>query len=132
MSDSFRSHGLQPARFLCLRNSPDKNTGVGNQSLLQGFLTQGSKPVSCIAEDSLLSEPPGQSGQLPYPTPNVSSFEAEKHWLILILFVHSFNKYLLSTYYAPGSETRTLGHKFNKMDIHLLTFSRANWMTLNQ
>ena len=49
MSDSFQSHGLQPARHLCLRNSPGKNTGVGNQSLLQRFLTQGSKPISCIA-----------------------------------------------------------------------------------
>ena len=80
-----------------------------------------------------MSEPPGKSGQLPYPAPNVSSVEAEKHWLILILFAHSFNKYLLSTYYASGSEPSTLGHEFNKMDIHLLTFSlRANWMTLNQ
>jgi len=32
-----------PARFLCPRNSPGKNTGVGSHSLQQGiFLTQGS------------------------------------------------------------------------------------------
>ena len=32
-----------PARFLCLWNSPGKNTGLGSHSLLQGiFLTQGS------------------------------------------------------------------------------------------
>ena len=35
----------QPARLLCPCNSPDKNTGVGSHSLLQGiFPTQGSNP----------------------------------------------------------------------------------------
>ena len=34
-----------PARFLCPRDSPGKNTGVGCHSLLQGiFPTQGSNP----------------------------------------------------------------------------------------
>ena len=43
MSDSLRSHGLEPARLLCLWNSPGKNTGVGGYSLLQGiFPTQVS------------------------------------------------------------------------------------------
>ena len=43
MSDSLRLHGLQPARHLCPRNFPGKNTGVGCYFLLQGiFLTQGS------------------------------------------------------------------------------------------
>ena len=43
LSDSLRPHGLYPARLLCPWNSPGKNTGVGNNSLLQGiFLTQGS------------------------------------------------------------------------------------------
>ena len=37
--------GLQPARFLCLWDSPGKNTGVGCRGLLQGiFPTQGSNP----------------------------------------------------------------------------------------
>ena len=41
--NSLSPHGLQPARLLCPRNSPGKNTGVGFHSLLQGiFLTQGS------------------------------------------------------------------------------------------
>ena len=49
-ADSSRPYGLQPARLLCLWDSPGKNTGVGSNSLLQGiFLTQGSNPVSCIA-----------------------------------------------------------------------------------
>ena len=42
VSDSSRSHGLQPTRFLCLWNFPGKNTGVGCHALLQGiFQTQG-------------------------------------------------------------------------------------------
>ena len=43
MSDSVRSHGLQPARLPCPWNSLGKNTGVGSYYLLQGiFPTQGS------------------------------------------------------------------------------------------
>ena len=42
VSDSLRSHGLQPARFLCPWNFPSKNTGTGCHFLLQGiFPTQG-------------------------------------------------------------------------------------------
>ena len=36
-SDSLRPHGLQPARLLCPRDSPGKNTGVGCHALLQGI-----------------------------------------------------------------------------------------------
>ena len=44
-SDSWRSHGLWPARFLCPWNFPGKNTGVGCGSLLQGIvLTRESNP----------------------------------------------------------------------------------------
>ena len=43
VSDSFRPHGLQPARLLGPWNSPGRNTGRGCHSLLQGiFPTQGS------------------------------------------------------------------------------------------
>ena len=34
VSDSLQPHGLQPARLLCLWNSPGKNTGVGSHALL--------------------------------------------------------------------------------------------------
>ena len=45
VSDSLRSHGLQPTRLLCPWDSPGKNTGVGCHALLQGiFPTQGSNP----------------------------------------------------------------------------------------
>ena len=50
LSDSFRFHGLLPARLLCPVVSPGKNTGVGCQARLQGiFPTQGSNPcLSCL------------------------------------------------------------------------------------
>ena len=45
MSGSLQAHGLEPTRFLCPWNSPDKNTGAGCHALLQGiFQTQGSNP----------------------------------------------------------------------------------------
>ena len=40
---TLQPYGLQPFRFLCPWDSPDKNTGVRCHALLQGiFLTQGS------------------------------------------------------------------------------------------
>ena len=61
VSNSLQPHGLQPARLLCPRNSPGKNTGVGSQSLLGGiFPTQGLNPgLPALQADSLPSEPPG-------------------------------------------------------------------------
>ena len=45
VSDSLQPHVLWPARLLCPRDSPGKNTGVGCHFLLQGiFWTQGSNP----------------------------------------------------------------------------------------
>ena len=45
MSNSSRSHELQPDRLLCPWDFPDKNTGVGWQFLLQGvFPTQELNP----------------------------------------------------------------------------------------
>ena len=56
MPDSLQPHGLEPAGLLCPWNSTGKIPGVGCHFLLQGiFLPQGS----CIARDSLPSEPPG-------------------------------------------------------------------------
>ena len=43
--DSLRHYGLEPARLLCPRGSPGKNTGMGCHALLQGiFPTQGLIP----------------------------------------------------------------------------------------
>ena len=65
VSDSLRPHGLQPTRRLCPWDSPDKNTGVGCQALLQGiFPTQGSNPgLLCLLHwqaGSLPLVPPGK------------------------------------------------------------------------
>ena len=62
VSDSLQPHGLQPSRLLCSWDSLGKNTRVGCHSLLQGiFLTL----VSCMASESLLSEPPGKPIECP-------------------------------------------------------------------
>ena len=45
VSGSLRPHGLLPARLLCPKDFPGKNTGVGCHFLIQGtFLTQRSNP----------------------------------------------------------------------------------------
>ena len=45
VSGSLWPHGLWPSRFLCPRDSPGKNTGVGCHFLLQGiFPAQGLNP----------------------------------------------------------------------------------------
>ena len=63
MSDSLRPRGLQPARLLCPRDSPGKNTGVGCHFLLQGiFRTRGSNPGLLRWEAGSL--PLGRQGSL--------------------------------------------------------------------
>ena len=77
LSDSSRSHGLQPARLLCPWNSPGKNTGVGCHSLLQGILpTQGSNlGLLHSCKDSLPSELPGKPNQQ-----NTTIFKSVVKW----------------------------------------------------
>ena len=62
MSHSFQSHGLWPARLLCLWHSLGKNTRVGCHALLQG-VELGIEPKSLVSpvlqEDSLPAEPSG-------------------------------------------------------------------------
>ena len=65
VSDSLRSHGLQPTRLLCPWDSPGKNTGVGCHFLLQGsFLIQGSNQCFvCLVHwqvGSITLVPPGK------------------------------------------------------------------------
>ena len=52
-----------PGSFLCLWNSPSKNTGVGFHALLQRIPHKpGIEPrLPTLQEDSLPSEPPGKS-----------------------------------------------------------------------
>ena len=59
-SDSLRPPGLSPTRLLSPWDSPDKNTGVGCHSLLQGiFQSQESKQGKFQANSSP-SEIPGK------------------------------------------------------------------------
>ena len=75
--DSMRPHRLQPARLLCPWDFPDKNTGVGCYSLLQGNLPDpGIKSGSpALQVDSLPSEPPGSPNfHLIWHKPNFLNF----------------------------------------------------------
>ena len=49
VSDSLPSHGPRPARLLCPRDSPGKNTGVGCHFLLQCMKVKSERevPQSC-------------------------------------------------------------------------------------
>ena len=69
ISDSLRSHGLQPSRLLCQWDSPGKCTGVGCHALLQGiFPTQGSNLcLFCLLH--------WQAGSLPLVKPGKPYFE---------------------------------------------------------
>ena len=66
MSDSLRLQGLQPARLLCLWDSPGKNTGMSCHFLLQGvFLTQGLNSRLLHGQvDSLLLGHQGSPGRI--------------------------------------------------------------------
>ena len=73
-------HELEPAKLLCLWNSPGKNTGVGRHSLLQGiFPAQGLNPglPHCRQILYLLSHL-GSPREILYPTnlpsPAVSTY----------------------------------------------------------
>ena len=46
LSDSLRPRGLQPARLLCLWDSPGKSTGVGSHFLLQCMKGKSESEVS--------------------------------------------------------------------------------------
>ena len=53
-----KPHGLQPARFLCLWDFPDKITGVGCHFLRQGiFPDQGMNTSPALAGGFFITEP---------------------------------------------------------------------------
>ena len=73
MSDSFQPHRLWPTKLLCPWNSPGKNTGKGNHSLLQGiFPTQGSNPglLHCRQLLYYLDLQPGEPQEVAISFPN--------------------------------------------------------------
>ena len=52
VSDSLRSHGLEPTRLLCPWNSPGENTGVGSHFLLQSLHSQCNTEMTVTASFS--------------------------------------------------------------------------------
>ena len=58
-SDSLQPYGLEPARLLCARDAPGKNTGVGCHALLQRIvlinpgIESTSPVVPALQADSL-------------------------------------------------------------------------------
>ena len=76
VSNSLRPRGLQPARLLCPRDSPGKNTGEGFHALLLGiFPTQGSNP-GLLLVGSRLSCPAAPGISIPQPRIEPTS----PHW----------------------------------------------------
>ena len=71
-SDSLWPHELWPARLLCPRDSPDKNTGGGCYFLLQGnFPAQGSNPsLLCLLRWQAGSLPPSHWEAKPGASPD--------------------------------------------------------------
>ena len=74
VSDSLRSHGLQPTRLLCPWDSPGKNTGVSCHSLQQGIFPTKRSNLSLLNCRQSLYHPSHQgelswcSGHLPDKT----------------------------------------------------------------
>ena len=64
VSNSVRPHGLEPARLLCPRDFPGKDTGVGCHSLSRGSAQPGDEP-ECLTSPALAGRffttaPPGK------------------------------------------------------------------------
>ena len=92
VSDSLQHHGLQPARLLCPRNSPGRNTTVPFPSL--GDLPDpGIEPRSpTLQADALPSEPPGKPKMIIRNYVNDCFCNVPKHhghWWALIICVTS-------------------------------------------
>ena len=61
MSDSLQPRGRQPARLLCPRGSPGKNTGVGCHASSRDLPDPGIEPTSpALAAGFFTTEPPGK------------------------------------------------------------------------
>ena len=81
-------------RLLCLRNSPDKNTGVGYHFLLQGiFPTQGSNPhlfmSPALPGETSLLVPPGK--------PKIASRSMEITLFCSLLWLSNILLYICTT-----------------------------------
>ena len=92
-SDPLRHHGLQPARFLCPWNFPDKNMEVGCHFLLQGFsLPRTQTNVSSVSRQILYHWATWEASRCS-ATPNESKvigYGMYLRWQVqLLIFIHS-------------------------------------------
>ena len=83
VSDSLWPHELYPAKFLCPRNPPGKNSAVGYHFLLQGILlNQGSNHcLLCLLNWQTVSLPLSYLGS-PW---SILVYKIDRLWLLLIL-----------------------------------------------
>ena len=99
MSNSLQPHGLGPARFLCPRNSPGRNTGVDSISFSRGASwPRDWTHLSCIAGGFFATEPSGKP---------ISSSRHHKNDFLLNLFklLKTFHPFLPPT--PPPSHLAT-------------------------
>ena len=87
VSDSLWPHGMQPARLLCPRDFPGKNTGLGCHFLLQGiFLTQGLNPwlLHLLHWQAIfkITEPPGKP-KIFNTSANLCLCDSDLYWKIV-------------------------------------------------
>ena len=86
VSNSLWSHGLYPTRLLCPWDFPGKNTGVGNNFLLQGiFPTQGLNlhPLHWEADTLPLSYQGSPVGDLLPCNSRILIFKSFLFWLAM-------------------------------------------------
>ena len=118
MSDSLQTHRLYPTRLLCPRNSPDKKTGVGCHSLLQGiFPTQGLSTEFSRQDWSGLPFP--SPGDLPNPgiepgspTLQADSFPSEPPGKPILHYHITYTHN--STFHSELSELSLFQERFHK------------------
>ena len=105
----FATHRLQPTRLLCPWNSPGKNTGMGNHSLLQGiFLTQGSNPdlPRCMQILYCLSHQ-GSPGKA-----YTRDFTADAHWCV---HVFPILEHCILSFVRTCQRNRSFNNNFKKV-----------------
>ena len=81
VSDSSKSHGLQPAWLFCPWSSPGKSSGMGCHSLIQRIQpTQGLTQVTALQADSLLSKPLRKPNSIIQPSNSGFRFQRDNPW----------------------------------------------------
>ena len=102
MSDSLQPRGRQPARLLCPRGSPGKNTGMGCHASSRDLPDPGIEPTSpALAAGFFTTEPPGkgeknclQSKASQDFSPDLDLFSARCVTIPLFFVIHWYLEFL--------------------------------------